>query len=266
LKKRNKKVVMSSFIPPALRRWVVSSLEKRLSLRSLDRLNHFWLQTRLIFSKTAMAVVLGVLVFFTWITIAREISSEREAFEFLQVMVVLITVVLHMSLWESERDARTMELLLMRVSSPIRLIRMKMTISLFWTMFFVMLLLAGLAWFLDMHLLVFLKALLFLSTAAVFVAMFTCVVATFIHRSLPTGIVSGIIIFFLMGVFSEIHRLGWGMVINIFCIPFFRDDYGYTNWQIFKYWATNRILLIILLINLFVWLKNRLGRTQSWVA
>jgi len=152
MKKSSEKVVMSSIIPRGLAKKVHRLLERHLPPKVMDWLSQFWIQTRILFSRTLILMVVAMFAVFTWATIKEEIYKESDAFSFLILQSLALAILLHMNLWETEREGRTFELLIMRIPGVNRLIWFKMRVSLLWNFLLLLPFSLGFMWFLTIPL------------------------------------------------------------------------------------------------------------------
>jgi len=266
MKKSSEKVVMSSIIPRGLAKKVRRLLERRLSPKVIDWLAQFWIQTRILFSRTLILMVAAMFAIFTWATIKEEIFKEGDAFKFLILQSTALAILLHMNLWETEREGRTFELLIMRIPGVNRLIWFKMRVSLLWNFLLLLPFSLGFMWFLTIPLWRELLYLLFLMTVAVFVAFFTCVVSSFVKRGLPTAIIVAIILP-MISSYSHFGALPAREYFQIFIFPM--KESLLENWshkRLAIMLIVNRLFLVCVAAHLYWWLYRRLRKTEKWIV
>lgn len=261
LPKRVEKVRMSSFIPQGLRKKIGRFLERMLPLKWRDTLNHFWVQTRLIFSRTILLVLGAMFFFFTWGTIEQHTFKEKDAFLMLILQTNALAILLHMNLWETEREDRTFELLLMRIPNLHRLIRFKMRVSMFWVFVLSMPFFIGYTWFITIPIFRAFLYLFFCMSSALLSAFVTCVVTSFVHNSLATGIISVILLWITGGILNEgnLPKKGY---YNFFINPY-NEYVGIYE----KAWilVINRIILFLVILIFYGWFNERLKKTEKWI-
>jgi hypothetical protein len=266
MKKSSEKVVMSSIIPRGLAKKLRRLLERHLSPKVMDWLSQFWIQTRILFSRTLILMVVAMFAIFTWATIKEEIFKEGDAFRYLILQSIALAILLHMNLWETEREGRTFELLIMRIPGVNRLIWFKMRVSLLWNFLLLLPFSLGFMWFLTIPLWRELLYLFFLMTVAVFAALFTCVVSSFVKRGLPTAIIVAIILL-MIASFTKFGHLPAREYFQFFIFPM--------NERLFENWShkrlaimliVNRLFLLCVAAHLYWWLYRRLQKTEKWIA
>jgi hypothetical protein len=261
LPKRAEKIRMSSILPRGLRKKIDLFLERTLPLKWRDLLNQYWVQTRLIFSRTILLVLAAMFFFFTWGTIEQQTFKERDAFLMLILQTNALAILLHMNLWETEREDRTFELLLMRIPNLHRLTWFKMRVSLFWMFVLSMPFFIGYTWFINIPIFRAFLYLFFCMTSALLSAFVTCTVTSFVHNSLATGIIS-VILIWIIGALMDEGNLPKKDYYNFFINPFNENDGIYE-----KYWILiiNRILLFLFILVFFGWFNDRLKKTEKWI-
>jgi hypothetical protein len=263
MKKSSEKVAMSSIIPRGLAKKARRLMERRLPPKVIDWLAQFFIQTRILFSRTLILMVVAMFAIFTWATIKEEIFKEGDAFKFLILQSIALAILLHMNLWETEREGRTFELLIMRIPGVNRLIWFKMRVSLLWNFLLLLPFSLGFMWFLTIPLWRELLYLLFLMTVAVFVALFTCVVSSFVKRGLPTAIIVSII----LTMISSFTHLPAGEYFQIFIFPMKESllkDWSHKRLAIML--IVNRLFLVCVAAHLYWWLYRRLRKTEKWIV
>ena len=256
---------LSVLSPAGLKMRLVGLAERRLPVRWLDEVNHFLVQTRLLFSRCVLLLLAAMFFFFTWATIEQQTFKEENAFGLLLLQTIGLAVILHMGLWESEREERTFEFLVMRVPNVHSLIWFKLRVSLIWTVVLLGPFFLGFVWFVSIpfgHALLF---LLFCSTHAVFFSLFTCIVASFVHRALPTGIIVVIATSMYAG-FSENAPLPYRDYYWTFLYPF---SEAYSSWGTFD-WVrlivVNRLVEVLEALGFYAWFARRLSKTEKWIG
>ena len=259
--RRGEKVKMSSIIPRGLGKKIRRFLERLLPFRWLDLLDQFWVQTRLLFSRTLLLMVAALFVFFTWGTVERGTFRESEAYEFLIVQSIALAILLHMNLWETEREGRTFELLMMRIPGRHRMIWFKLRVSLFWTFALSLPFFVGYMWFVNIPVYRGLVYLFFCMSLALFVALVTCVVASYVHMSLATGIITTILIW-IMAVFFMAFRPPKREYYEFFINPFVGDTGKFKGATAL---IVNRSILFFLIAFLYSWFYERLQKTEKWI-
>jgi len=263
MKKSSEKVAMSSIIPRGLAKKARRLMERHLPPKVIDWLAQFWIQTRILFSRTLILMVVAMFAIFTWATIEKEIYKESDAFDFLILQSIALAILLHMNLWETEREGRTFELLIMRIPGVSRLIWFKMRVSLLWNFLLLLPFSLGFMWFLTIPLWRELLYLFFLMTVAVFVALFTCVVSSFVKRGLPTAIIVAII----LTMISSFTHLPAGEYFQIFIFPM--KESLLENWshkRLAIMLIVNRLFLVCVAAHLYWWLYRRLQKTEKWIV
>ena len=192
MRKPNERVEMSSWIPYWVVRKLKRTAERRLPRPVWDGLCQFWVQTRLIFSRTILLVAGALLLAFTWGTIIMTIEGKTlraiEVCGMLTSQAAILAIAMHMGLWETERDSRAFELLLMRIPNLHRLIWTKLRVSLTWAVMLILPFWLGFSWFATLTLSESLMVLACCLMAIVAAAMLTCVVSSFVQNSLAAGI------------------------------------------------------------------------------
>jgi len=255
---------MSSIIPRALVPKLGRLIERHLSLRRWDALNQFWIGTRLIFSRAILLLVAALFVFFSWIALVRNSVTENDAFGILSVQTVILAVLLNMNLWEIEREGRTFELLIMRIPSLNRLIWFKLRISLFWLVFLPIPFFAAFAWFFSIPFFHILLYFVFTLSYALLVCLVTCVVASFVHHGLTSGIVTFVLSAFAMAFFKEAHGLPYRDYYSLYKHPF-EFATGLSTAQTAWRMIVNRCFLLLVAAGFYAWLRRRLGKTEKWI-
>ena len=259
--RHREKVRMSSIIPRKLAKKLVLLAVKFLPFKWRDVLSRYWVQTRLLFSRTILILVVAMFAFFTWATIEQHTFREQEAFYFLMVQSIGLGILLHMGLWEKERDGRTFELLIMRIPRLHELIWFKLRVSLFWVFFLSLPFFIGYTWFISIPVWRMLVYLLFCMTVSLFAVFLTSVVSSFVHSSLATGIIAVILMWVMAGFLfnARIPRIKY---FQIFLMPF-NERYGtFENfWLLFL----NRLILLFIILALYGWFYERLKKTEKWI-
>ncbi|MBN1900023.1 hypothetical protein JW926_01705 [Candidatus Sumerlaeota bacterium] len=259
--KRAEKDQMSSFIPRSWRKKVEGIIERRLSLGWRDLLNHFWVQTRMIFSRTILLILGAMFFLFTVATVKEQTFKEKEVFLFLIIQSNALAVILHMNLWETEREDRTFELLLMRIPNLWRLIWFKMRVSLFWMIILSLPFFIGYTWFVNIPAYRAFIYLFFCMSCALFSVSITCTVTSFVHNSLATGVISVILIWIFAALLEE-ARLPWSDYYNFFINPYDEDMASYVKTLVL---IINRIILFLFVFIFMSWFKERLKKTERWI-
>lgn len=257
-------VKISSVIPVKLIRKIRRKMEDYLPVKLVDRLDRFWVQTRLLFSKSMLAMVAGLLAFFIWVTIEMEVFRFSDILEFLFLQATALTILLHMGLWTREKEYGTYELFIMRLKRPSRVIWSKLTVSFIWTILLIMPFFIGLTWFVTMNFKAVLLCLLFLIPTAMLTAIFTCIVSTFVRSSLPAAIISGIILAIIAGILAK-GQLPWSRYYNPFLNPlqeYFIENIPYRKQMVFI--VVNRLSIITGIGLLYWWLYNRMKVSERW--
>ncbi|HUT23557.1 MAG TPA: hypothetical protein VM492_04365 [Sumerlaeia bacterium] len=255
---------MSSAMPRGLGRKLGRLLARTLPFKWVDALSQFWVQTRLLFSRSILLMVVAMFALFAWASIAQQISDESRALVLLVLQTAVLSILLHMNLWETEREARTFELLIMRVPSVHRLIWLKLRVSLFWTLVLPLPFFAAFSWFVSIPLTRCAIYLLFIQALAVFIALQTCVVASFVHRGLPTGIIVAVLFWILAGITEEAplpYKDFYRPLIN----PFGKQFDAVSLLQQVKVLAVNRGVLLAAAACFYWWLHERLKKTEKWI-
>ena len=183
---------------------ITGALQRRLPLRWWDSLYQFWIQTRLIFSRTTILFVAAQFVFFSWMTTVEELWAEDEVFKLLTFQSLALAVLLNMNLWVAERSERTFELMLMRMPDTDHLIWLKFRVSLFWLFVLPMPFYLGFVWFLDVPPIRCLAYFVFLVSSVVPVALLTCVLSCFVRFPLATGIIAFGLSGMVLGITTEL--------------------------------------------------------------
>jgi len=257
---------MSSFIPRRLVRKCGRAVERALPPRVLDWLSQFWAQTRILFSRSLIMMLVAMFALFTWATIKQETFKENIVFGYLLVQSIALGILLHMSLWEMEREGRTFELLIMRVPGVHRLIWFKMRVSLMWNLLLLLPFFAGFLWFVTIPLWRGLIYLVFCLMAGVFTALLTCIVASFAKGGLPTAVIVAVILW-MQAMVSFEGRLPYGEYYNIFIFPM--TERYWENWsraRVIIMLLVNRLFLLAMAGLLYWWLFRRIQKTERWIG
>ena len=255
---------MSSIVPRFLRLRLGAWFERRLSLRSWDRVNQFWVQSRLVFSKAIVLMVVAMLGFFSFVCIAQGLYEVRRIFPIVIFVFVLLAVLLNMGLWETERDGRTFELLLMRVPTVDGLIWFKLRVTLIWMLVLALPIPLGLLWFTGMNSWHLALIVLFNAFIGVMVALLVNVVSTFIRHSIAAGVVSLFISIFLISFFAGAplpYRNFYNPVID----PVYQMPDGFTLPRWIWTMTVNRGAMLLVAGGFYWWLRRRLGKTELWI-
>ena len=250
----------SSWIPRRLLRALSSFLLRRLPLRWCDRLVRFWIQTRLLFSRTILLMVGALFAGFSWLTIAQKVWQEEAVQGVILVQMLILAILLHMGVWEREREGKTLELLLIHIPEVRELVWLKVSVSLTWTVVLVLPFWGGFIWFAGIPLPRAFVYLVFSLSTAILAAFFTLVVASFVRGSLPAGIVALVLIFMLAG-FME-NKPPWHEYYNVFISPVEED----LTFRRAHRLVVNRVIVLGLIVATYRWLLHRLGRIEKWVA
>jgi len=258
---RGEKDKMSSILPRGLGKKIRRILERLLPFRWLDVVDQFWVQTRLLFSRTLLLMVAALFAFFTWGTVEQETFREKDAYGFLMLQSIALAILLHMNLWETEREGRTFELLMMRIPGRHRMIWFKLRVSLFWILVLSLPFFVGYMWFVNIPVYRGLVYLFFCMSLALFVALVTCVVASFVHISLASGIITTIFIW-IMAVFFMAFRPPKREYYEIFIEPFIEDTGKFKSATAL---IVNRSILFFLIAFLYSWFYERLRKTEKWI-
>ena len=256
---RAEKVRMSSILPKGFRKKIGRLLERVLPLPWVDALFRFWVQTRLLFSKTLLLMLIGLFVLFSWATIEQGTFKEQQVYEHLVLQSIGLAILLHMALWDTERERRTFELLVMRIPSEHRLIWLKLGVSLLWNFILLLPFFIGYTWFVTIPVERALVYLFFCMSMALFVALLTCVISSFVHRGLAAGIIAAIIMVFLIGLLENIP---YNNYLNLVMCPYLENSGDFRK---LRYLITNRLLLLGVSGLLYSWFYNRLKKTDRWV-
>ncbi len=261
---------MAGILPGWLKRRFHHFAEERIPLRWADRINRFRVQTRLIFSRAVLMLVLALFVAFTWIVVAQVVEekflSEAEASIIFYVQVGILAIVLHMNLWEQERENRTFELLIMRVPETGRLIWLKLRVSLFWVFFLSLPFHIALCWFASLPVSHSLVHFLFAQTSGIGVALTTCAIASYVKRGLPTGLITAAVLW-MFGGFTEVANFFWFKdSMRPFTNPFHEERFMLlTDFEYVLVLVLNRLFVVGLIALAYIWLKTRLSQTEKWV-
>lgn len=278
---------MSSIISwQGIRKWA-ERWQNRLPLWIWDRIYWFVIQTRLLFSITIILIVAALMLLFIWATIAlaiamstpsiaTEIASdvEREGATLAHIIhsvlfqqAVLLAIVMHMNQWEVERDDRTFELLIMRIPNIHRLIWFKLFVSITWVFILIFPVYVGLALFIDAPLLDGLSSLAYTLMTALTVALFTCVMASFVHHPLATGLITLILTFVGAAILDNpTWPKPYAMAFQIFVYPpdIFNPANIKDSLQVW-YAIANRVFYCFVTMGVYWWLYRRLGQTEKWI-
>ena len=258
-------VQMSSIIPRFLVRKAGLFIERHLPLRKWDMLNHFWVQTRLIFSRAILLLVLALTAFFSSIALGKaEYINEEMVFELLIYQVSVLAILLNMSLWEVEREGRTFELLIMRIPNLHRLIWFKLRVSIFWMIALSIPFFAAYGWFLSIPFYRIFLFFLFIATFATLITFATCVVSSFVHHGLTSGIVTFILSTFVIAI-SRNARLPYIDFYSLAIQPFQLKTAGLSVAQTVWLLIANRCVLLLVTAGFYFWLHRRLGKTEKWI-
>jgi hypothetical protein len=270
------------FSPAELKLRLVAFAKRRLPVRWLDEINHFAIQTRLLFSRFVILLLVAMFVFFTWATVQNARSGEQMSqhnsgfnktefqegsiYGFLLGQSIMLALILHMGLWESEREERTLEFLVMRIPNVHALIWFKLRVSLFWTFALLFPFFLGFVWFYSISFGHACYSLVSSCVEAIFFAMFTCVVASFVHHPLPTGIIVVILGWIFLG-FTEGTPLFYKDYYKPIMYPF--DDM-YSTWETFdlvRMVVINRLVQILEALGFYAWFAHRLTtRMEKWIG
>jgi hypothetical protein len=255
---------MSSIIPRAFLNKMKNIVEERLSIKWRDYFIHFNVQTRLIFSKSILLILLALFIFFSWITIEGLKSKTGEVFNSLHLFVMYLAILMNMNLWEAERDKKTYELLIMRVSNIHKFIWMKLSVSMIWALILLIPFWLGFTWFGSLSLLNSLLIVLFCIMEIIIITLITCVISSLVHHELLTGIVA----FFVVFSISELFHIPQNGYIDLF-INIFNDKYSFFNYTLFRFirlYVLNRLFFIVLCAGIYLWLYRRMEDTEKWAA
>ena len=255
---RDKKT-KSSIFPRFPLRKIFRRIGSFLPLKTRDVILRFWIQTRLLFSKTILLITLALFGFFVVLTIDGEIHSEHDVYEALFIQSIGLAVILHMSLWDVEREGRTFELLFMCIPNVHRMIWYKIRVSLLWTFLLSLPFFAGYGWFVTIPVFRMLVYLVFCMTTVLFVALFTCVVSSYVHRGLATGIIVMIVIMIFFHMMDRMSRVAY---LRMTHSPWIESLGRYRK---FGTLLGNRIILVGLCLCLYSWLASRLKKTEKWI-
>lgn len=233
----------------------------------MDSINRFRVQTRLLFSKTLFLLLAAMFAFFTWGTIEQNNPKEGVLYIFLLLQSVVLSILVHMDVWEKEREEKTFEMLIMRIPNLHSLIWFKLRVSLFWTVTLTLPFFAGYLWFYRYlispgHMVLY---FLFCQMMAVFAALLTCVTASFVHRALPTGIIVIILIWILYG-FTENAPIPFRDYYRPFMNPCDEKFDGDTLFQRVKVLLINRIVLLAAISCFYWWFYQRLKKIERWIG
>ena len=256
---------LSVLSPAGLKMRLVGLAERRLPVRWLDEVNHFLIQTRLLFSRFVLLLLAAMFFFFTWATVEQQTFQEENVFGFLLMQTIGLAIILHMSLWEGEREERTFEFLVMRVPNVHSLIWFKLRVSLLWTFILLLPFFFGFVWFVSIpfgHALLF---LLFCSTHVLFFSLLTCVVASFVHRALPTGIIVVIATSIYAG-FSENAPLPYRDYYRTFLYPFSEAHSSWGTFDWVRLIVVNRLVEVVEALGFYTWFARRLSKTEKWIG
>ena len=239
---------------------------KHISLRKKDALNQFWIQTRLLFSRTLFLLLAAMFALFSWIAFEESNMKEDEVFILLMMQSMVLAILLHMGLWEKERQGKTFELLIMRVANRHSLIWFKLRVSLSWTLALTLPFFAGYTWFFSVPTDRMALYFLFCQMGAAMAALMTCVVGSFVHRGLPAGIIAAILLW-ILAVMTEGVPLPYRDFYRPFVNPLnekFLDEL--TLLQHTGLLVANRLSMLLILACMYWWFFKRLRKTEEWVA
>lgn len=273
MRRRAETTQMSSIVPRFLIRRIVGFIERRLPLPWWDVLSQFWVETRLIFSRAIVLLVLALFATFTWAALMNgERLNEKDVFNMLHYQGLILATLLSMNLWEVEREGRTFELLIMRIPNLHRLIWFKMRIAVFWIATIAMPFFLAYGWFLSVKPGHMIQYYLFIISYGALASFLTCIIASFVHQ----GLASGIVAFILMQILMFVETV---MMENIFRHSAYLDYFfTYLNPQdlhhpketlttVKTFWIllANRLYLALAIAGFYWWLKRRLAKTEKWI-
>lgn len=265
------KVAMSSIFPKALRQKTEFFLESHLSPKVWTALQGFWIQTRLIFSKSILLLVVALFAVFAFQGLGKVINQESRVVAIVTAQSIILAVLMSMNLWATERESQTYELLLMRVPNLDSLIWLKLCPVLIWAIILSFPFFLGFGWFVSIPALHLVAYFFFAMTLVLFTVLLTCVVSTFVRVGLASGIVSVIILWMIIIMSMEmrfpfVSRYYYQLPLNPFDPDFDRPMAAVPRATVLKYCIVNRILLLTYSAGLYAWLRRRLGKTEKWIG
>lgn len=266
----------SSILPRELLRRAGRLAEARLPLKWWDGIAQFWVQTRLVFSRSTLMLAGGLLLFFYLQAPSQVIDDAAGpspqtlapgavAFITLFMLGQVLAIILNMNLWQAEREGRTYELLLMRVPSIHHLIWMKLRVTLIWLIIFPAPLYVGYAWFLGIPISHMLLYWVFATMGCLLTAVLTCVVSSFVRHGLTTGIIAAAVAI-PFAVISTNAPLPYHLYYAAMLDPFSADIVTLRLWKYLRLLVVNRLIFIAIGVALYWWLHTRLQRTEEWVV
>ena len=262
----------------AIRRWAERA-QNHLPLWLWDRIYWFAIQTKLLFSLTIILVAGAMMLYFILVTgvLAFQLANDglneipleppELVYSFLLQMVIFLAIVMHMNQWEVEREDRTFELLIMRIPNIHRLIWFKLFVSTSWVFILTLPMFFGLAWFAGMPILSGLASLLFALMAALVVGVFTCVIASFVHHPLATGILTFVLVSIAANIMdAQAWPAPYAWAFRMFVYPpaLFDDANIKDSWQLW-YLLFNRSFFVFVALSIYWWLYRRLSATEKWI-
>jgi hypothetical protein len=274
---------MSSIISWGLIRKWAERWQNRLPLWIWDRIYWFVIQTRLLFSVTILLIVGALMLLFIWATIGLAIvmatgqlatQLEGQGVTLAQVIhsvlfqqAIFLTIVMHMNQWEVERDDRTFELLIMRIPNIHRLIWFKLFVSITWVFILLFPVYLGLSLFADTSLASGLSILIFCLMSALTVALFTCVIASFVHHPLATGFITLILTFVGAAILDNpAWPKPYAHAFQIFIYPPMLFDPAMIKDSLqLLYAILNRLFYLFVTLGIYWWLYRRLSQTEKWI-
>lgn len=249
-------------------RWVWGLGHIQLPLRWADRLNHFLVETRLIFSRSIILLVIALFIGFLWFTIQEEVNKEDEVYFILLFQGFFLAILLNMNLWESERENHAFELLIMRIPNVNRLIWFKLRVSLGWAALLSLPFSAGFAFFVGIPPLRLLGFFVYCLMAMIMVALLTCIASSFVHHGLTAAIITVIAVYGAFGFLEGLRQAPFGRYFQIFRYPFQEDllRYNLSRFQNAQWIILNRLILIAAILGLHAWFRRRLMKTEKWIG
>lgn len=253
--------------------------QNRLPLWLWDRIYWFVIQTKLLFSVTIILIVGALMLLFIWATIGLAFAMsqgmlQNEGASLAQLshgvlwqMAIFLTIVMHMNQWEVERDDRTFELLIMRLPNIHRLIWFKLFVSISWVFILIIPLYVGLSLFADISLMGGVSVLIFTLMSALLVGLATCVVASFVHHPLATGIITVILTFVGAAILDiPVWPKPYAYAFQLFIFPpdLFDPEKIKDSLQIW-YAIANRAFFLFAACSIYWWLYRRLSQTEKWI-
>jgi hypothetical protein len=245
-------------------------IERALPLPIWDAVFRFYFQTRVIFSRATLLLVAALLVSMSIPILTGEIRDIDDVFGFVTFQTMVLAILIHMNLWQTEREERTFELLVMRVPSVHRLIGLKLGVSLAWLTVLAAPPPIGFAWFLDLPLGELATIGVFALTAAYFVALLTCAIGSLVRSPLATGVVAFVASMFMFGIsqgLSEARDVWkYAPCFAPFLYPFGDAFSAHSfGWKVLLL-SLNRAFVLALCGLLYAFLYDRLSRTEKWIG